>query len=212
VHFFIFCTWSQNDVNRKAVVVQLVSLRLRVCLCSIFLTVTRFDSTGLDWGCVKIPSSCKDVRDVEIEVHSEPRLKIHVQINGSITKYYSWIWLIDTTQDVKFLKPRELAHKYQTETTNYLIRNMPTTAYTRHRPRDSFVTEVQETNDLNSLRTSVIRTGTGVTGNFALSGTVQTCLHLYVNYIGYEFLIPVSIRRAINYQTTRQHIVERPSQ
>jgi hypothetical protein len=43
------------------------------------LTTIRLEPTGLDWGCVKTVSSYKDVRDVEIEVVSEPRPQICVQ-------------------------------------------------------------------------------------------------------------------------------------
>ena len=78
----------QNAADVRVVVI-LTGMKLKACLCSILLSATRFDSTGLDWGSVKTVSSCKDLRDIEIDVDSEPRPQICVQIISLITKHCS---------------------------------------------------------------------------------------------------------------------------
>jgi len=110
------------------VVVILTGVKLKACLSSILLTAVRFDSTGLDWGSVKTVSSSKDLRHVEIEVDSEPRPQICVQIisllHNTLPEYRFCI--LRKTQ--KFLHSDP---KYRNESTNYLTLHKPTIVYTR---------------------------------------------------------------------------------
>ena len=79
--------------------------------------------------------------------------------------------ILDVYDDDDYTRPK-ISLTHNTSTEKKLQITLPTTAYTR-----SSVTSFLTYGVNNGLRTSVIRTGTWFTENFALSGTVQTCLH-----------------------------------